>query len=601
MSIIEQFTAAMQQTFDPRFMSKGWYSTGQPREMMTEREKFHKFVEENWADISRVMAQFTIHPENGKIVKADGTELSGTTYNDFYKLSMLMSIYQQQILSGGVAITTFAVDNRDAEIRKMLAKDTDGITKNVIYTLDALKHRKFDYDAILATVAGKPFEDFYKSDPGKAVFFNPDGTPRTLISAQVPAGAPVIPGTCIYNCKITPDMLAPGQVAIAVFMALDAKTGENRLHIEATGEWCRVSYLETTMMQAVYQVVLQKHLEERGCTFGQWLYEALFRFYLTTTFAGANCPDMTGFLFAGRRTGHFLLLLLQALLAKRIPGSKIAGTSSFDAWYILTRMGFENIIPPVGTHAHELQMGAQALFAKFDLNPANPEFLPLSATLSAYLYYLTAHRGGAGPMPMLPDTLGTESFLKAAAAFMVHPIIDGKIDTTQWVTLLSLMTSARQDSGKLQTFREILEKYGCKCGLFASEIDELKTLLEARDLGYKFFGAGGALGDSEKVWDVTGEKAFSASMAVKIVRMWLLDPTTGSWVRCRSPVKLGDGEDPAKVTADSLLPPEVYQQVIDEAKRVKYWAKKKAVSSHLFYCELIENRIHVRRDDGQVL
>jgi hypothetical protein len=89
MSITEQFTAAMQQTFDPRFMSKGWYSTGQPREMMTEREKFHKFVEENWADISRVMAQFTIHPENGKIVKADGTELSGTTYNDFYKLSML--------------------------------------------------------------------------------------------------------------------------------------------------------------------------------------------------------------------------------------------------------------------------------------------------------------------------------------------------------------------------------------------------------------------------------------------------------------------------------------------------------------------------------
>ena len=602
MSIIEQFTAAMQQTFDPRFMSKGWYSTGQPREMMTEREKFHKFVEENWADISRVMAQFTFHPENGKIVKADGTELSGTTYNDFYKLSMLMSIYQQQILSGGVAITTFAVDIRDQEIRKMLAEDKDGIIREVVEALDALKHRRFDYDVILATVAGKPFEEFFKSAEAKAIFFNPDGkTPRTLISGEVPAGAPVHHGTCIYNCKITPDMLAPGQVAIAVFMALDAKTGENRLHIEATGEWCRVSYLETTMMQAVYQVVLQKHLEERGCTFGQWLYEALFRFYLTTTFAGANCPDMTGFLFAGRRTGHFLLLLLQALLAKRIPGSKIAGTSSFDAWYFLTRMGFENIIPPVGTHAHELQMGAQALFARFDLNPANPEFLPLSACISTYLYYLTAHKGGAGPMPMLPDTLGTESFLKAAAAFMVHPIKDGKIDTTQWVTLLSLMTSARQDSGKLKTFREILEKYDCKCSLFASEIDELKTLLEARDLGYKFFGGGGALGDSEKVWDVTGEKAFSASMAVKIVRMWLLDPTTGSWVRCRSPVKLGDGEDPAKVTADSRLPPEVYQQVIDEAKRVKYWVKENPVSSNLFYCELIENWIYVRRDDGLVL
>jgi len=602
MTINEQFIAAMQQTSDPRFMRNGWYSTGQSREMMMEREKFHKFVEENWADISRVMSQFKIDPENGKIVNADGTELSSTSSNDFYKLPMMMSIYQQQMLSGGVAITTFALDIRDTELREKFAKDVEGITQTVIYALDALKHRQFDYNVVLATVAGKPFEDFFKSDVAKAIFFNPDGkTPRTLISAKVPAGAPVYPGTCIYNCKITPDMLAPGQVAIAVFMADDAKTGENRLHIEATGEWSKVSFLETTMMQAVYQVALQKHLHERGCTFGQWLYEALFRFYLSTTFAGTNCPEMTGFLFAGRRTGHFLLLLLQALLAKRIPGSKIAGTSSFDAWYFLTKMGFSNVIPPVGTHAHELQMGAQALFAKFDLSPANPEFLPISALLSTLLYYYTAHRGGSGPMPMLPDTLGTESFCKAASAFMVHPMKDGELDTTQWVPLLSLITSARQDSGKLDAFVEILKKYDCKCGLFASEIDEMKTLLEARDLGYKFFGAGGAMGDSEKVWDVTGEKAFSASMAVKIIRMWLLDPTTGSWVRCRYPVKLGDGTDLAKVTADSLLPIEMFKQLIAEAERVKQMAKENPVSSYLFYCEFHENRVQIRRSDGQYL
>jgi nicotinic acid phosphoribosyltransferase len=600
--IIEQFTAAMQQTFDPRFMRSGWYSTGQPREMMTEREKFHKFVEENWADISRLMAQFTIHPETGKIVNADGTELSATTYNDYYKLSMLMTIYLQQKSKNCVGITTFGLDVRDVELRKALAEDKDGIVREVVEALDALKHRRFDYNVILATVAGKPFEDFFKSDDAKAIFFNADGTPRTLISAEVPAGASVHPGTCIYNCPLNPAMMSPGQVSIAVFMAPDAKTGEVRLHIEATGEWSKDSFLETTMMQAVYQVALQKHLKERGCTFGQWLYEALFRFYLSTTFAGTNCPEMTGFLFAGRRTGHFLLLLLQALLAKRIPGSKIAGTSSFDAWYILTtKMGFQNIIPPVGTHAHEIQMGAQALFANFDLSPANPEFLPLSACISTYLYYLTAHKGGAGPMPMLPDTLGTESFCKAAAAFMVHPIKDGQLDTTQWVPLLSLITSARQDSGKLDAFVEILNKYGCKCSLFASEIDELKTFLEACDLGYKFFGAGGAMGDSEKVWNVTGEKAFSASMAVKIIRMWLLDPTTGSWVRCLSPVKLGDGEDPVKITTDPLLPNEMYQQVIAEAERVKRMAKEKPVSSNLFYCELIGNQICIKRDDGLIL
>ena len=597
-TVIDQFLSALRNASDPRCQKNGWYTTHQPRGMVEARVTLHKFVEENWDDISRVMAQFKIDPETGDVGNLDGTPLTATTYNDLYKLSMLLSIYQQQMSNNGVAIATFALDIRDADLRGLFAKNSEGITQNVIKALDALKHRRFDYDVILATVAGRPFEEFFKSDAAKSIFFNPDGTPRTLISAEVPAGAPVHPGTCIYNCKITPDMLAPGQVAIAVFMAPDAKTGEERLHIEATGDWSKVSFLETTMMQAVYQVALQKHLKERGCTFGQWLYEALFRFYLSTTFAGAHCPEMTGFLFAGRRTGHFLLLLLQALLAKRIPDSKIAGTSSFDAWYILTKMGFPNVIPPVGTHAHELQMGAQALFARFDLNPANPEFLPLSACISTYLYYLTSHRGGAGPMPMLPDTLGTEAFMKAAAAFMVHPVIDGKLDTTKFVSLLSLITSARQDSGKLGDFRQILENYGCKCSLFASEIDELKTLLEAYSLGYKFFGAGGAMGDSEKVWNVTGEKAFSASMAVKIIRMWLLDPTTGSWIRCRSPVKLGDGNDPVKVTTDPLLPHEAYQQVIAEAERVKRLAIEKPVSSNLFYCELNGNQIHIKRDDG---
>jgi hypothetical protein len=204
-------------------------------------------------------------------------------------------------------------------------------------------------------------------------------------------------------------------------------------------------------------------------------------------------------------------------------------------------------------------------------------------------------------MPMLPDTLGTESFCKAAAAFMIHPMKDGELDTTQWVSLLSLITSARQDSGKLNAFVETLKKYGCKCSLFASEIDEMKTLLEARDLGYKFFGAGGAMGDSEKVWDVTGEKAFSASMAVKIIRMWLLDPITRSWIRCRYPVKLGDGTDLVKVTADPLLPFDMFKQLIAEAERVKQMAKENPVSSYLFYCEFHENRIQIRRSDGQYL
>jgi len=50
-----------------------------------------------------------------------------------------------------------------------------------------------------------------------------------------------------------------------------------------------------------------------------------------------------------------------------------------------------------------------------------------------------------------------------------------------------------------------------------------------------------------------------------------------------------------------VLPIDFYQQIIAEAEIVKHIAKEKPVSSNLFYCELIENRIHVRRDDGLVL
>jgi hypothetical protein len=353
---------------------------------------------------------------------------------------------------------------------------------------------------------------------------------------------------------------------------------------------------------------LNHHLANRGCSFGQWLYEALFRFYLSATFAGTHCPEMTGFLFAGRRTGHFLLLLLQAFLANKIPGAKIAGTSSFDAVHFLTKkLGLTRIIGSVGTHAHEIQMLAQSLYAWLDKHPLNPEGLVMSACASTYLYYRTAHQGKSGPdgkplpMPMLPDTLGTRAFCKAAACFMVHPMKDGVLDTSTWVSLLSLINSARQDSGDLSEFAQTVRQYGFEGGLMASEIDDAKKLTEARDTGYGTYGAGGFMGDSEKGWDVTGEPAFTASLAVKPVDVWLVTTspcgTTKVSEKCLNPCKLGDGTDQTKVTTDSLLERTIYGQVIANAQLVKSSAEEKPHSDHLFYCE-ITDRVRVIRDLG---
>lgn len=116
------------------------------------------------------------------------------------------------------------------------------------------------------------------------------------------------------------------------------------------------------MMQAVYQVALQHHMRERKETWGQWLYEALFRCHLSMTFAKEECPKMSGALFSGRRTGHYLFLLLQVLYHSRYytgaeGGGKCIGTSSIDAWYTLSKLlKFPDIVPPAGTHAHELSM-----------------------------------------------------------------------------------------------------------------------------------------------------------------------------------------------------------------------------------------------------
>lgn len=114
-------------------------------------------------------------------------------------------------------------------------------------------------------------------------------------------------------------------------------------------------------MQAVYQVALQHHMRLRNETYGQWLYEALFRCHLSMNFAKTNCPQMSGALFSGRRTGHHLFTLAQVLYHSRFntsgSGGKCIGTSSVDAWYTLSKvLKFPGIVPPAGTHAHELSM-----------------------------------------------------------------------------------------------------------------------------------------------------------------------------------------------------------------------------------------------------
>ena len=233
-----------------------------------------------------------------------------------------------------------------------------------------------------------------------------------------------------------------------------------------------------------------------------------------------------------------------------------------DAWFTLSKtLKLPGIVPPVGTHAHELSMVFMSLFPELD---GNEERIAYSQALAHSMYYRLVHQGYAGPMPMLPDTLGTPAFLKAAESFMVTSMLNGELQReSAKVSLLSVINSARQDSGTLVDFKSALAMYPFKGTMMASEIDSKEDLVEAASQGYATFGAGGFMGDSEKVWNVNADK-FSASMAVKAVRVYVDGRRTAV-----QPVKLGDSEDTSKVTCDAALPQQKYRKIVEAAKDVK--------------------------------
>jgi nicotinic acid phosphoribosyltransferase len=484
---------------------------------------------------------------------ATGDFSSATIASDYYKLTMA-PVIRQALDEKGTIVVTFALNLRTLGLEEKLAANEGGTLDNIILALSDFKNRLFNSKIISATVEEKSIKQFWNDNLDEIC--GPEGAPRSLIRGDRKGpDSDYWPGTCIYNRQTGPADVRDGEVVISVYFE------NEKLHIEATGPWNKSTYLETTMMQAVYQVLLEDHLRKRGVSFGHWLYEALFRAHLSCAFATEVCPTMKGALFAGRRTGHHIFTLIQTWYESRFYPNCI-GTSSFDAWYTLTKViGMPNIVPPTGTHAHELSMVYMCLYPELD---QNPERIPFSQAKAHADYYRLVHQGFSGPMPMLPDTLGTHAFLKAAENTRITPMLNG-VSQSNRVFLIDVLTSARQDSGKIKDFCDTLAKYPAFKGrLMASEISSCADLVTARDAGYAFFGAGGFMGDSENVWEVNSDSdKFSVSMAVKPVRVYVNDERT-----VVQPVKLGDGNS-GKATCDTTLLKEIQEMILRNANHVK--------------------------------
>jgi hypothetical protein len=545
------------------------------------------------ADIATVMALF-----DGDGVYRE--PLHATVFNDLYKWTMAPVIRKLETYKpDGRVCVTFGIDLRDETMRSDLltsfkagqasGRAEDRVLENKIWTaLKGLESRPFDREIFTSILQGPraalaPLIDI------DAICGPAGGPPRMLVEA-----GGVKPLDTRYTHSIDED-----SVSVCFYYNPDAEYvpggAEKGVHfIEATGPWHKVSWLETSLMQCVYEAKLRFDLETKTHkSYDQWLHGALLRCAKSVAFTRlvqASAPSPAAVikpaLFTGRRTGGLLFLLLQNLffadhftqlgpaynpppgalktvdIADKTP---CLGSSSCDSWYILTRKLNLPCLNPAGTHAHELSMVTSTLFPQLDQNELK---LPITQVVGHYLYSELVQKKTGGPMPMLPDTLGTRAFMKAAT-YITLP--DG-------APFLSIINSARQDSGELPSFKANMAEFGYKGGMMASEIDTTATLVEAADLGYASFGAGGFFGDSEKVW---GRKdAASNSMAVKAVRVVYKGAVPAGIPYIQShpegvigyPIKIGDpklASAPvlgAKLSLDKNLPPELLGPIVEYAK-----------------------------------
>lgn len=455
----------------------------------------------------------------------DSNTISATTFNDLYKWTMLPVIRKMETYKTGDINVTFGIDLRDESMRQDMRTDPTLCAK-IHEALMTMTTRKFDR-TIFKSILEAPRSSILTENDITAVCGTTE-SPNSLVNIVKP-----------FNEKFIESDYTSSDVTICFYYDEDKtdKDGTKGVHfIEATGPWHRVTWLETTMMQCVYEAKLQYDLEKLNISHDDWINQALLRCAQSVAYTRIVQKEYkmpTPALFAGRRTGGLAFIVLQNLffadhfnqLGPLYNGAikseykkddtgfaktNCLGTSSCDSWYILKSLELP-CLNPAGTHAHELSMVSSVLFPQID---QNDQKLPLTQIIGHYLYLKLTWEKTAGLMPMLPDTLGTCAFMKAAkyVKYNNEPFIKA-------------ITSARQDSGTLVDFNNNMIDFGYAGAKMASEIDTTDKLLEAAKLGYQTFGAGGFFGDSEKVWEAS-PKISSNSMAVKAVRV-RYDNSTG--------------------------------------------------------------------------
>tara|TARA_B110000037_G_C17096468_1_gene496185 strand:- start:296 stop:2248 length:1953 start_codon:yes stop_codon:yes gene_type:complete len=565
----------------------------------------------NWLDANQIIIQNILKDYTRDGIKRDGS-LSATTYNDYYKFSMLPVIryIETNVFKNRPIYVTFGVNIRDTDYRQKILEDTN-LQQNIFDALTKLKNRKFDRTIFKNIIKDK---NLNLSEDDINDICGLEDNPRSLVQDVYLNGIAYKENkknkknkkNNNFQTQLTENINTnrnekiiknPGNDVIINMFKMKDFDGEYRIFIEASGPWHKVTWLETSMMQCVYEVLLRDKLNKNtniNEKYIEWLKQALLRCYKSIDQVndqnkkenlkkiGRDTKPIHGALFTGRRTGGYLFMLIQNLLV----GEKLnhfLGTSSVDAYYDLNQIlkninnsknkNVQNLAPkfknikPAGTHAHELSMVCASLFGGYD----NLAGLPLSQLLGHYLYYLKSstntNRNGnklLNKIPMLPDTLGTDAFLYAANLLTIPENMKNK----KPIKFIDIISSARQDSGTLLGFIKILRCHGFDGPVMASEIENISDIKKALAIKringsfpYEFFGAGGFFGDSLKAHD---KDAKNISMAVKAVRVFKDNKETNYY-----PIKTGNSNSISKKEINRTLVKNNANRIFNDALKIK--------------------------------
>ena len=415
--------------------------------------------------------------------------ISATTFNDLYKWTMMPVIRKLEETKGQIVVT-FGIDLRDDQMVKLINSDTQNgmkLRRMIAASLNDLQKRIFRKEVFKKVNSLYPSQ--LLSDADIEAICGSNTSPQSLIDQFIFADSLLTPNgqepgsVKKFQTDIMSDALNNNKVIVSFYST--TIQGETQWFIEATGPWHRVTWLETSMMQCVYETKLRYDIEEKRSDYYTWLFEALLRCAKSICYTKSinnlkNNKRISAALFTGRRTGGLLFLLLQNLMfadnfnmrneqpfGTPVPLPECLGTSSCDSWVILNNLGLK-CLRPVGTHAHEMSMVTSILFYNIDSVSGG---IPFTQVICHYLYKKLVNSKTGGPMPMLPDTLGTRAFMKAALSVIME---NDKL-------FLSEITSARQDSGKLEDFLKNMDEFKFTGSVMASEIDTVATLYEAFD------------------------------------------------------------------------------------------------------------------------